>query len=1489
MNNRHYKSLLAAAILSSFTQTAFADTLAPIDADQDTWTNGSGAGSGSNYGTQSTLRIDTGKMRAFIQFTIAGIPTGHTVDSAILTLTSQGNNSGNIPDTFVAAVTNAPLWDQTTLTDLNDDALLAATGDAIASTTDIAVGATADFDIAAAINANGTYTFMINIADADARATKYYSSEASESFRPKLTITTSAAPDNTVPVISVPADITVAAIDDSGTPDTNIDIATFLTAAMANDAVDGAVDVTYVAPTVFPLGETTVTFEASDTNANTATMEAKITVTDQTAPIITLVGDNAPTLSTGDSYSEQGATALDNVEGDISVDIIVSGDSVNTTTPGTYTVTYNLTDSAGNIANEITRRVTVQDASVPVVNAPANITVAATDQHGTAKANSDISTFLTAATANDDVDGTVTVSHNALALDNFPIGDTIVTFSAKDSSDNIGTSQATVTIADQTSPIITLVGGSAITVNLDEPYVDLGSTAVDNVDGDISDLVVVGGDTVDTSKGGIYTITYNIIDVAGNAALERTRRITIQDVAAPIVSPPENITVAATDDLGTADSDTSIIAFLAAATANDTIDGDVNVTHNAPAIFPIGTTIVTFSAIDSDSKTGASQATVTITDQTAPVITLTGESSISLFRDQDYNEAGYSAEDNVDGDMSANVVVGGETVDTTTLGTYTVTYNLTDSAGNDAAQLTREINIIIDPDSDSAIDTDGDGISNDKDTDDDGDGVPDIYDQLPLNRFETLDTDLDGIGDNSDPDIDGDNVRNDVDSYPLDASQSKDTTAPIFSDETPIVVINATGALTDISESISVTATDDLDGEIAAIIDGETSLTSGAHNVTVSATDTAGNTASQTVTLHITPQLLLSKDEEVAAGSSKSLVVKLSGPAATYPVLVDYSLSGDAVSHTSGTLNFTSSTSEQTVTVNLLTDASVDETAILTIDAAENVQLPATNNITLTVIESNQAPQLALTQYQSGKEVSVIDVNAGPVTVTAAVSDINPKDLHDINWYSANDVLPGVVGADSLSFTFDPATLTAGSYQLTVKASENNTDDNFTVSVETDVVIIVDVPQLSNDNDSDNDGIADSEEGFGDSDGDGIPDHLDNNSNTSQLPLASGEQPLQTLNGLQLAVGRVALSANALATSSASISIEDLAELFLDDTYDEYLPLAGTELINFIVKGVSVGESAPIVYPLPSNATITAETVYRKYTPANGWVDFVSDSYNRISSAIKNEAGVCPPPLNASYTEGLTAGNNCLQLQIADGGVYDADGMINGQIEDPGVLAEAYNYIEWSSDSIELPATDVNENISVNLTGYLTAYVGDADVSTITFAKDKGPAWLTVNESGTLSADLSNVASGDYSATVSFTDTKAQTAQTEVKVSVVFNSAPTLAEVELPAASRNEEYSASIAEQITDADGDNYTVSKVGGPYWLKVSETGELSGTPLKANIGDNNITIELTDNKGATNEVTLTLAVNDSNVRASDGGSFSAVFLAIIALVSLRRKPQK
>jgi len=1037
-------------------------------------------------------------------------------------------------------------------------------------------------------------------------------------------------------------------------------------------------------------------------------------------------------------------------------------------------------------------------------------------------------------------------------------------------------------VSDQTAPELTLTGNSSITVSAGDSYTEQGASALDNVDGDISLNIVIAGDILDTSVPGIYILTYDVSDAARNAASQVSRTVTVQDAGAPIVSVPANINVATTDSSGTSAENTQISAFLAAATATDGVDGKVSVTNNAPSVFPLGTTTVTFSALDSAKNTGTAKATITVSDQTAPVLILTGNNMLTLAVGETYTEQGATAQDNVDGDISLNIVIAGDVLDTSVSGTYTLTYDVSDEANNAAISLTREVLVL--------IDTDGDGIPNETDTDDDGDGVDDVIDAFPLDATESVDTDGDGIGDNSDLDIDGDGVLNDDDIYPHDPDRFADTTAPEFNGDIPTIIVNATGTETDISDDISITAIDNIDGEITATIEGETKLPSGAHNLTVIATDAAGNTASQEVTLHIIPLLLLSEDKEVTAGSETSVTVKLSGSAAVYPVSVGYLLTGDAVEQVQGTLTFTSEMSELAVMVNLLTDAAVFDTATLTLEAPENVQLPIENEVVLTIIARNEAPQLTLTQQQAGNIVSVIDVDAGPVTVTASISDINPNDQYDINWHDANDALFGSVENNSLSFTFDPSLLTAGSYQLSTDVTENNTDDSFSVSVDTNVVIVVDVPELSNNTDSDDDGIIDSEEGLGDSDGDGIPDYLDDNSNTSQLPLANNEQPLQTLNGLKLSIGRVALSANTLDSRSASISNDNLTEHALDATGlpldntqdDDFVALPGAELINFIVKGMSVGESAPVIYPLASNTALTAGAVYRKYTPANGWVNFVSDSDNNISSAKKNDDGICPEPLSPSYTEGLTVGHNCLQLQISDGGIYDADGEVNGQVEDPGLLALANQAPVFITDDLVLTQANVGVPYSVDI----SSHASDADNDTLSFSLINQPDWLSISETGQLLGLATNDVADINSFTIVVTDVKGKTATTSVSITV--NKAPVINadNIALATASRNVAYTDSIAAQVIDAEGDSYTINKLSGPYWLTVSEAGELSGTPRAINVGENKVTIELVDAKGAKTNATFTVTVADSDVRASKAGSFSATLFAILTLASLRRR---
>lgn len=76
---------------------------------------------------------------------------------------------------------------------------------------------------------------------------------------------------------------------------------------------------------------------------------------DSTAPVITITNGESITVNQNSNYTDAGATALDDVDGVVNV---TSSGSVDTTTLGTYTITYTATDAAGNTATK-DRTVTV--------------------------------------------------------------------------------------------------------------------------------------------------------------------------------------------------------------------------------------------------------------------------------------------------------------------------------------------------------------------------------------------------------------------------------------------------------------------------------------------------------------------------------------------------------------------------------------------------------------------------------------------------------------------------------------------------------------------------------------------------------------------------------------------------------------------------------------------------------------------------------------------------------------------------------------------------------------------------------------------------------------------------------------------------------------------------------------------------------------------------------------------------------------------------
>lgn len=100
-----------------------------------------------------------------------------------------------------------------------------------------------------------------------------------------------------------------------------------------------------------------------------------VVIRDTTAPIITLQGNATEAVAYGGSYTDAGATAADDRDGDLTQKIVVTisnnvnaGTTFDSSAAGTYTYHYNVQDAAGNKAVEVTRKVIVAPADAPVIS-----------------------------------------------------------------------------------------------------------------------------------------------------------------------------------------------------------------------------------------------------------------------------------------------------------------------------------------------------------------------------------------------------------------------------------------------------------------------------------------------------------------------------------------------------------------------------------------------------------------------------------------------------------------------------------------------------------------------------------------------------------------------------------------------------------------------------------------------------------------------------------------------------------------------------------------------------------------------------------------------------------------------------------------------------------------------------------------------------------------------------------------------------------------
>ena len=273
-------------------------------------------------------------------------------------------------------------------------------------------------------------------------------------------------------------------------------------------------------------------------------------------------------------------------------------------------------------------------------------------------------------------------------------------------------------LQDTIAPSVTITQPTA-NANLNTANVAVTGTATDNV-GVVSvevflDNISKGNATLTPSNGTSVswsmTLTllaqgaHNIIATAkDNASNTQSASVNfVVDTAPPSILAPSPITVQANTAGGASNAHPSITTFLSGALTLDAIDPNPTVTNNAPALFPLGTTTVTFTSIDDAGNSASDSSTVTVVDTTLPSITITQPTNGTKFNTTGITVKGTvsdatvtSVEILVDNLSQGNAALN-NTVWTKALtlaqGSHTITAKAKDGANNTASA---SISVIID-------------------------------------------------------------------------------------------------------------------------------------------------------------------------------------------------------------------------------------------------------------------------------------------------------------------------------------------------------------------------------------------------------------------------------------------------------------------------------------------------------------------------------------------------------------------------------------------------------------------------------------------------------------------------------------------------------------------------------------------------------------------------------------------------------------------------
>jgi VCBS repeat-containing protein len=693
------------------------------------------------------------------------------------------------------------------------------------------------------------------------------------------------------------------------------------------------------------------------------------------------------------------------------------------------------------------------------------------------------------------------------------------------------------------------------------------------------------------------------------------------------------------------------------------------------------------------------------------------------------------------------------------------------------------------------------------------------------------------------------------------------------------VIVNATGLFTKVDLGVA-TAVDNAGQMLpVSLVDGTTLFRPGNNLAYWQAEDSQGlkSVASQSVVVH--PLITMSRDKTSVEGTSHDVFIYLNGAAPIYPVAIGYSVSGsaDANDHNliSGDIVIDSG-EVGSIRFDVLADDMAEDSETLTITLDDTLNLGAKFAYTLTITEQNIAPRVTYSVTQDNEQRLLIENNAGQVVIQTQVSDSNTLDTHQYQWLDSDSELVDV-DSDETTYTFDTTGLTAGIQTLNLVVTDNG---DIPLSTTTNIyLVITEVLVVLTDVDSDGDLIPDNEEGLGDDDFDGIPNYLDVPSACNVMPQQVSESQVFLVEG----ESGVCLRKGATVANNNSGGLELSPDEVQND--EETLNVGG--IFDFIAYGLpQAGQSYNLV--LPQRLPIPANALYRKFTPVNGWVDFVVDVNNQFSSS-QGGFGFCPPPGDASWTIGLSEGHWCVQLTIEDGGPNDDDGSANRSIDDPGGVAVLISTNHFPVAEAETTSTAQNTPITIDV--LLNDSDEDNDVLTINSASvDFGVVDIAINIQQLIYTPPINFI-GAVTINYGVSDGNGGSSYANVTVNVIENQAPVTQD---DSASTDDRTAIIIAPLANDSDNNGDTLTLISADAQqgsVTIGTDNTLTYTPKTGFDGEDIITYTIDDGKGGQATGQITVTVNGYEIitvtnTSRGGGAMAWWFIGIVSLLAYRRK---